>query len=403
MSKSNGEVKGNENYVQHASMTDYKSIISLEVDFKPGLNIIIGKNGSGKTNFLSGLNSFLDSNYKPDSHTKLKAHVDNDQIEIELKPEKNDSLRDDILFQPKPNLSLKINGKKSNFNVFHDFLLYALYQEGYYINKKFVKYEQIYGLDTKFISIPLTLMFFNNGKLSNDWRDVTESIGSKFVDTFFMALLGQVVGLYNFNVNTILMPEKLKTGIDAFAEIFLENLNEHITKYSPIRKIRLNPDFKVISEAALKKLTIANFSIEYLVNDTWLTYTMLSDGTRRLFTIISEVLSDNITTSHAVSLNLIFLEEPELGIHPHQLHSLMQFLKEQSKQKQIIITTHSPQVLDTLEPDELDRIIICHYDSKNGTQLSHLSEQEASKAKKYMEAEAFLSDYWRFSDLEPAN
>ena len=101
------------------------------------------------------------------------------------------------------------------------------------------------------------------------------------------------------------------------------------------------------------------------------------------------------------STKAILLEEPELGIHPHQLHQLMQFIKEQSREKQIILTTHSPQVLDVLGPDELDRVIICHSDPKNGTQLSHLTEKEIAKAKKYMKEEAFLSDYWRFSDLEP--
>jgi len=100
-------------------------------------------------------------------------------------------------------------------------------------------------------------------------------------------------------------------------------------------------------------------------------------------------------------LPIILLEEPELGIHPHQLHQLMQFIKEQSREKQIILTTHSPQVLDVLEPDELDRVIICHYDSKKGTQLRHLTEKEINKAKKYMKDD-FLSDYWRFSNLEPA-
>jgi predicted ATP-dependent endonuclease of OLD family len=101
-------------------------------------------------------------------------------------------------------------------------------------------------------------------------------------------------------------------------------------------------------------------------------------------------------------LNIVLLEEPELGIHPHQLHQLMQFIKEQSKEKQIILTTHSPQVLDAIEPDELDRIIICHSEPKNGTQLNHLTDEQIKKAKKYMTSEAFLSDYWRFSDLEPA-
>jgi len=164
----------------------------------------------------------------------------------------------------------------------------------------------------------------------------------------------------------------------------------------------VNPDFNIVIEEQSKQ-TITNFYLEFLIDKTWLTFNLLSDGTKRLFYIISEIMSNNVPSPlKTTDLDIILLEEPELGIHPHQLHQLMQFIKEQSTEQQIIITTHSPQVLDILGPHELDRITICRSDPKNGTQLSHLSEKEINKAKKYMKEEAFLSDYWRFSDLEPA-
>ena len=42
-------------YISKVHLKGYKSIRDLEIDFKPGLNIIIGPNGSGKTNFLEFL------------------------------------------------------------------------------------------------------------------------------------------------------------------------------------------------------------------------------------------------------------------------------------------------------------------------------------------------------------
>ena len=39
-------------YLQRAHIKDFLSIRDAKVDFKPGLNIIIGANGSGKTNFV---------------------------------------------------------------------------------------------------------------------------------------------------------------------------------------------------------------------------------------------------------------------------------------------------------------------------------------------------------------
>ena len=88
------------------------------------------------------------------------------------------------------------------------------------------------------------------------------------------------------------------------------------------------------------------------------------------------------------------MEEPELGVHPHQLTLLMNFLKAQSLEKQIIISTHSPQVLNCLKEDELDRIIVARHEGKLGTKMYHLSEEEKGYAAEYMQNQAFLSDYW---------
>ena len=77
----------------------------------------------------------------------------------------------------------------------------------------------------------------------------------------------------------------------------------------------------------------------------------------------------------------------------------MNFLKEMGEQKQIIITTHSPIVLDVLEDHELDKIVIASINKKEGTILSHLTEKQKEKAQLYMQ-ENYLSDYWKYSDLE---
>jgi len=183
----------------------------------------------------------------------------------------------------------------------------------------------------------------------------------------------------------------LKKDILDFSENVFGQLNYCLKNYSPIEQVRINPEFKIIEEDG-KRISLANFYIDFKINDKWLPYQFLSDGTKRLFYIISEFIRIDLEklAPEEYELKTLLIEEPELGIHPHQLYQLMQLIKEQSKEKQIILTTHSPQVLDILEPDELDRIIICHYDSEKGTQLSHLSEKEVNKAKKYMSSEAFF-------------
>ena len=49
-------------FISAVHLKGYKSIRDVAVDLKQGLNIIIGANGSGKTNFFD----FLDAAYRSD-------------------------------------------------------------------------------------------------------------------------------------------------------------------------------------------------------------------------------------------------------------------------------------------------------------------------------------------------
>ena len=136
-----------------------------------------------------------------------------------------------------------------------------------------------------------------------------------------------------------------------------------------------------------------SFSLGFAIriNNSWMPWSYLSDGTKRLFYLITESLS--------TEEGLLLIEEPELGIHPHQLFTLMQFIKDQSLYKQIIISTHSPIVLDILSPDELNKINIAKL-TDTGSKFLKLSELQISKAKVYMTDLGDLSHYWLHSDLE---
>jgi predicted ATP-binding protein involved in virulence len=175
-------------------------------------------------------------------------------------------------------------------------------------------------------------------------------------------------------------------------------LAKYLKTYTEVSDVRLSSSFHLVISEDSSEITFRNLFFEFFSNNNWYSFEQLSDGTKRIVYIISEII-DYALLSNRPTSHTILIEEPELGIHPHLLHKLMSFLKDQSADKQLIITTHSPQVLDILGKDELDRIIVCKYDSEKGTQLNHLSTQEITKAQLYME-EDFLSDYWRFSDLE---
>ena len=62
-------------YISHVHLKGYKSIRDMEIDLLPGLNIIIGPNGSGKTNFLEFLEIVSESNLEIDD-VSLYSEID---------------------------------------------------------------------------------------------------------------------------------------------------------------------------------------------------------------------------------------------------------------------------------------------------------------------------------------
>lgn len=89
-------------------------------------------------------------------------------------------------------------------------------------------------------------------------------------------------------------------------------------------------------------------SIEQKSTDTgkWMSSSQESDGTLRMAGILTALLQEP-------PLTLIGIEEPELTIHPGALRLLYDFLEEASTRSQVVITTHSPDLLEHLNADEV--------------------------------------------------
>lgn len=93
--------------------------------------------------------------------------------------------------------------------------------------------------------------------------------------------------------------------------------------------------------------------------------------------------------------SLILIEEPENGVHPHRLESIVSYLKKLSQTQvngqtpQIIVTTHSPYLLDYVEEDE---VLVFYRSKKDGaTVVKRLSEipDFAAKKKGFL-----LGEFW---------
>ncbi|MCP4660260.1 MAG: AAA family ATPase [bacterium] len=84
----------------------------------------------------------------------------------------------------------------------------------------------------------------------------------------------------------------------------------------------------------------------------WFDAAQEADGTLRVAGIITALLQD-------AALRVIGLEEPELTVHPRALPLVCDYIKEAADRSQVILTTHSPDLLDQLDVDQV-RVVERH-------------------------------------------
>lgn len=112
----------------------------------------------------------------------------------------------------------------------------------------------------------------------------------------------------------------------------------------------------------------------------------LSAGTLRYLCLL-------LILCHPTPPPLICIEEPEIGLHPDVIHIVADLLVEASQRTQLIVTTHSDVLVSALSRHP-EAIIVCErFDS--GTQLRRL---DPDQWKVWLE-EYSLGDLWRRGDL----
>jgi len=89
----------------------------------------------------------------------------------------------------------------------------------------------------------------------------------------------------------------------------------------------------------------------------------MSDGTLRLFGIILGLLQPRDSS-------VVAIEEPEASLHVAALEALIELIRSRVGPREIILTTHSPDLIDFISPKEL-RIVRRH---RGNTVVSEVSD-----------------------------
>lgn len=114
---------------------------------------------------------------------------------------------------------------------------------------------------------------------------------------------------------------------------------------------------------------------------------LLSDGTLRVLSILLELIN-------APPSPTTIIEEPETQIHPGMLEKLLNEIEAYTSDGNLILSTHSPQVVSSTDPDKINII----YREHGRTNVRKLREQEIQKVVDYLCEEGDLGE-WLYSGI----
>jgi predicted ATPase len=113
----------------------------------------------------------------------------------------------------------------------------------------------------------------------------------------------------------------------------------------------------------------------------------LSDGTLRLLCLLAVVFDPSPAP-------LVCIEEPEIGLHPDAIRMVAELLVKASVRTQLIVTTHSPALVDALS-DQPESIVVCERDFDGFTQFRRLNSSDLDQwLQKYS-----LGELWQKGEI----
>jgi len=315
----------------------YKSIRELDLELRP-INVFIGSNGVGKSNFISffkliniiyeqrlenysliqGANNLL--HFGRRATPQLKAYIEFDEknaYQFSLQ-----STNDDKLF---------IVEEYTGFNTLKDYSRggWKWNTIGTNIKESIIK-EYNSGIPAW---VNLYLKSFKIYHFHDTSSNAPLRASCQINDNIYLKENGSNLPafLYFLKIRDSKSFEKIERTIRSIAPFF--------------ERFNLEPD----------RLNTSNITLEWIEKnhpDNYFNATHFSDGTIRFIALATLLLQPNLPKT-------IIIDEPELGLHPVAINKLAGLIRKASGTSQIIISTQSINLVDNFEPENIitvDRI-----------------------------------------------
>jgi len=334
-------------FLKRVVLRNYKSIQECDVSLG-SLMLLVGPNGSGKSNFLDALRFVADSLRSTmdqalrerggieEVRRKSRGHPNHFMIQLELNLPEETKASYQFLVRTREGC-FRIQEEKCTIGNGNK-------QAEYWIQEGVIKSSSFHPTPP----VPIDRLYLNIASGFPEFRPLYESLSG--------------MGFYNINPsklreyqepdpgNLLLRDGGNLTSVIASIERNNKKVKERIEEYlgsivsgvKGVNKITLGPKETLVFEQMVTGDPMGFFAQN------------MSDGTLRALGVLVS-LFQCFDRPQESPIPLVGIEEPESTLHPAATSALMGALHEASHFTQVLVTSHSPDLLDTedLDPDSL--------------------------------------------------
>jgi len=359
------------------------------IELNPAINILVGINGSGKSNCLKAIHLLYESIVGKGFETVFLKQWGGFNAVINFNQPKINAIK--LSFEFDKNVIKNVmpqGGYLFPNNPIYEISIFPIGTTSYYLKEKLYttcikpdEHDFIYlAMDNAqgFIATQ------EGGKIGNQkypqennpinfksteliLRQISDP--DRFSPLFTIKSALEAVSIYSYfdtsTNSTIRQPAGYSTETKLLSEgqnlmtILNNTKNNHPLYYDEIETAirKINPYFKDINFAFLGSKLYLVLREKYLSHSISIEH--ISDGTLRYLLLLSILFNPERGY-------LVCLDEPETSLHPDMINTIGEAMKQCSNSSQLLIATHSPLLLNSFE---IDDILIFEKNHENETRV----------------------------------
>ncbi len=382
------------------------------IELNPDINILVGINGSGKSNFLKAIHLLAESIVGNGLEKIFLKDWGGFHSVINFNPEEKDYIK--LSFEFDKNVIKNVR-QKGGFsfpnNPIYEISIFPAGTTSYYLKEKLYS-KRIKPDDNDFIYMEMDnaqgiISTREGGKIQKypqenshinfkSTEPVLRQISEpdRFSPLFTLKRALEELSVYYYfdtSINSsIRQPAgygtetKLLPDGQNLMTILNNTKNNHPFNYDQIETAikKINPYFKDINFAFLGSKLYLVLREKYLSRSVSIEH--ISDGTLHYLLLLSILFNSERGY-------LVCIDEPETNLHPDMINTISQAVKQASNRTQLIMTTHSPLLLNSFD---LDDILIFEKNNDNETKVMVKYPDEFEEwTEDYLTGQAWLQGF----------